>query len=69
MKSALNDKAKRFSCFSGDKFLKFHFTFSRNWILLSLWTSKNFSPYTLGVNFEVLKLLYLCFDCHEVCFK
>ena len=29
---------------------------------------KNFSPDTLGVNFEVLKL-HSCMDCHEVCFK
>ena len=44
MKSALNDKAKRFSRFPGDKFLKFNFTFSRNWILVRLWTWKKFSP-------------------------
>ena len=30
---------------------------------------KNFSPDTLGVNFEVLTLLHLCMDCHVLCFK
>ena len=30
---------------------------------------KIFSPDTLGVNLEVLKLLHLCMACHEVCFK
>ena len=30
---------------------------------------KNFSPDILGVNLEVLKLLHLFMDCHEVCFK
>ena len=34
MKFALNDKAKRFSRFSGNKFLDF-ILFSRNWILYS----------------------------------
>ena len=29
---------------------------------------KNFSPDSIRVNFEVLKL-HLCMDCHEVCFK
>ena len=29
---------------------------------------KNFSPDTLGVNFEVLKL-HLCMDCHVLSFK
>ena len=51
------------------KIFEFHFIFSRNWILLCLWTSKNFNPDTLGVNFEVLKHLHLCMDSHEVCFK
>ena len=30
---------------------------------------KNFSPGTIILNFEVLKVLHLCKDCHEVCFK
>ena len=30
---------------------------------------ENFSPDTLGVKLEVLQLLHLCMDCHEVCFK
>ena len=38
------------------------FYFSRNWILVSSWTSKSFSPDTLGVNFEVLNL-HLYMDC------
>ena len=42
--------------------------FFGNWILLFLWTWKNFSPDTLRVNLEVLKL-HLCIDYHEVCFK
>ena len=41
---------------------EFHFIFSRNWILVCSWTSKNFSPDTLGVKFEVLKLLPLCME-------
>ena len=69
MKSALNDKEKRFTLFPRDKFLKFHFTYSRNWMLVCLWTWKKFSPDSIGVNFEVLKLLRLCMDCPEVCFK
>ena len=31
--------------------------------------SEKFSPDIIGVNFEVLKLLHLCMDCHEVCLK
>ena len=38
-------------------------------MLVCLWTYKNFSPATLGVNFEVLKLLHLRMDCHEIGFK
>ena len=44
MKSALNDKAKSFHVSQGYKFLKFHFTFSRNWMLVCLWTWKKFFP-------------------------
>ena len=50
------------------KIFEFHFIFSRNLILVCLWTSKNFSPDTLGVHFEILKL-HLCMFYHEVCFK
>ena len=28
-----------------------------------------FSPDSVRVNFEVLKLLHLCMDCHKICFK
>ena len=36
---------------------------------MCLWTWKNFSPDSIIANFEVLKLLNLCRDWHEVCFK
>ena len=51
---------------SWDKLLNFILFISRNWILVCSLTSKNFSPDTLGVNFEVLKLLHLCMDGHEL---
>ena len=35
---------------------EFHFIFSKNWILVCLWTWEKFSPDTLGENFEVIKL-------------
>ena len=38
-------------------------------VFVDLKEKKNFSPDTLGVKFEVLKLLHLCMDCHEVCLK
>ena len=47
-------------------FFKFFFL---NLILERLWTWKNFRPDSIRVNLEVLKLLHLCMDCHEVCFK
>ena len=60
MKFSLNDKSKGFYWFPGDKFLNFILFFSRNLMLVCSWTSKSFSPDTLGVNFEVLNLhLYM----------
>ena len=43
--------------------------FWKNLISVRFWTQKNFSSDSIRVNFEVLKLLLLCMDYHEVCFK
>ena len=55
---------------AGDKFLNFILFFPE--FYLSVFVDlENFSPETdnIRVNFEVLKLLHLCMDLHEVCFK
>ena len=55
MKFALNVKAQKFSRFPGDKFLNFILFFQKIGFsaLLDL---ENFSPDSIRVNFEVLKL-------------
>ena len=66
MKLVLNWRISHCLSFPGNiSFFFLFFLFWKNLILVRLWTWKNFSPYSLGVNFEVLKLLHLCMDCHE----
>ena len=67
MKIVLNQRISHCLSFTGNIFLIF-VLFFLNLTLVCLWTWKNFSPDTLGVNLEVLKL-HLCMDCHEICFK
>ena len=62
-------KNKPLPFFSMKYFPIFFFFLMKKSDLVRLWTLKNFSLDTLGVNFEVLKLLHLCIDCYEVCFK
>ena len=69
MKFALNDKAKDFSWFPGDKFLNFILFFPEIGSSALLDLKKNFSPDSLRVNFEVLKLFHLCMDYQQVGFK
>ena len=45
------------------------FYFSQKLDLSVIVDLEKFSPDSIRVNFEVLKLLYLSMDCHEVCFK
>ena len=68
MKLVLNLRISHCLSFPGNIFLFFPF-FWKNLFLVRLWTWKTFSPDSIRVNFEVLKLLHLCMDCHEVCFK
>ena len=50
--------------------LKFILFFPEIGSQVCLWTwRKKFSPDTLRVNLEVIKLLHLCMDCHEVCLQ
>ena len=66
MKFALNIKQKGFNDCQG---INSQFNFFQK-LDLSVFVNleKNFSPDTLGVNFEVLKL-HLCMYYCEVCFK
>ena len=67
MKFALNDEAKRFYWFPGNKFLNLILFFPEigSSVFVDL---EKFHPDKLGVNFEVLKL-HLCMYYCEVCFK
>ena len=65
---ALSDEAKVFSWLPGDKFLNF-ILFFRKLDLIVFVDLENFSTGSIRLNFEVLKLLHLCMDCHEDCFK
>ena len=59
---------KGFSGLPGDKFLNFILFFQK--LDLSVFVDlENFRPGSIRLNVEVLKLLHLCMDCHEDCFK
>ena len=59
---------KGFSWLPGDKFLNF-ILFFQNLDLSVFVDLENFSPGSIRLKVEVLKLLHLCMDCYEDCFK
>ena len=56
-------KQKGYHDFQGNNFW-ISFYFFQKFNLRVFVDLENFSPDTLRVNFEVLKLLHLCMDCH-----
>ena len=63
-------KESGFNDSQGIKFLNFiSFFFQKLDLNAFVYLKKKFSPDTSGVSLEVVKLLHLCMDCHEVCFK